>query len=79
MFIRAFILGLDIDFVAPSSHPLEHNETKYDFVAMVPLQAKNSLKELKNVKKVIIGGSMISKALEKQLLKLPTQVYEPMV
>jgi O-succinylbenzoic acid--CoA ligase len=76
MFIRAFILGLDIDFVAPSSHPLENNDTKYDFIAMVPLQAKNSLKELKNVKKVIIGGSMISKALEKQLLKLPTKVYE---
>jgi O-succinylbenzoic acid--CoA ligase len=76
MFIRAFILGLDMDFVAPSSHPLEKNDTKYDFIAMVPLQAKNSLKELKNVKKLIIGGSMISKALETKLLKLPTKVYE---
>ena len=36
MFVRAFILGLDIDFVAPSSHPLAKNETKYDFTAMVP-------------------------------------------
>ncbi|PWA04648.1 AMP-binding protein [Flavobacterium psychrotolerans] len=76
MFIRAFILGLDIDFVAPSAHPMENNDTKYDFVAMVPLQAKNSLNELKNVKKLIIGGSMISKVLEKKLLKLPTKVYE---
>jgi O-succinylbenzoic acid--CoA ligase len=39
MFVRGFILGLDVDFVAPSSHPL-HNDTKYDFVAMVPLQLK---------------------------------------
>ena len=77
MFIRAFILGLDMDFVAPSAHPLENkSDVKYDFIAMVPLQAKNSLKELKNVKKLIIGGSMISKALEKELLKLPTKVYE---
>lgn len=77
MFVRAFILGLDMDFVAPSSNPLENkSDVKYDFIAMVPLQAKNSLKELKNVKKVIIGGSMISKALEKELLKLPTKVYE---
>ena len=77
MFIRAFILGLDMDFVAPSAHPLENkSDVKYDFIAMVPLQAKSSLKELKNVKKLIIGGSMISKALEKELLKLPTKVYE---
>lgn len=76
MFVRAFIIGLDMDFVAPSSNPLENNDTKYDFVAMVPLQAKNSLKQLNNVKKLIIGGSMISKALEKELLKLPTKIYE---
>jgi O-succinylbenzoic acid--CoA ligase len=46
MFVRGFILGLDVDFVAPSSHPLLH-DTKYDFVAMVPLQAQNSLSALK--------------------------------
>jgi O-succinylbenzoic acid--CoA ligase len=77
MFVRGFILGLDMDFVAPSSHPLLYNnETKYDFTAMVPLQAQNSLKELKNVKKMIIGGVKINKSLEKQLLKLPTEVFE---
>lgn len=76
MFIRAFILGLEMDFVAPNSTPLYNNDTVYDFIAMVPLQAKHSLTELKNVKKLIIGGSMISKSLERQLLKLPTEVYE---
>lgn len=77
MFVRAFIIGLDMDFVAPSANPLENkSDVKYDFIAMVPLQAKNSLKELNNVKKLIIGGSMISKALEKELSKLPTKVYE---
>ncbi|MFN9115111.1 MAG: AMP-binding protein, partial [Bacteroidota bacterium] len=76
MFIRAFILGLEMDFVAPTSTPLYNKDETYDFVAMVPLQAKNSLKELKKVKKMIIGGSMISKTLEEELKKLPTQVYE---
>jgi O-succinylbenzoic acid--CoA ligase len=76
MLVRAMILGLDLDFVAPSSHPLAHNDQKYDFVAMVPLQAQNSLKELKNVKKLIVGGAAVNKTLEKQLLKLSTQVYE---
>ncbi len=76
MLIRAMILGLDLDFVAPSSHPLENNDNKYDFVAMVPLQAKHSLKELKNVKKMIVGGAKMSKPLENALAKLPTEVYE---
>lgn len=55
MLIRSIILGLDLDYVAPSSHPMEGLEEKYDFVAMVPMQAQNSLKELKNVKKLIVG------------------------
>jgi O-succinylbenzoic acid--CoA ligase len=76
MLVRAMILGLDLDFVAPSSHPLWHNETEYDFVAMVPLQAQNSITELVNVKKLIIGGAAVNKTLEKKLLKLPTLVYE---
>ncbi|MBP6558084.1 MAG: AMP-binding protein [Flavobacterium sp.] len=76
MLVRAMILGLDLEFVAPSSHPLRHNEIDFDFVAMVPLQAQNSLIELKKVKKMIVGGAAINKNLEKQLLKLPTQVFE---
>ena len=37
MFVRGFILGLDMDFVAPNATPLQNNDTNYDFVAMVPL------------------------------------------
>ena len=76
MFVRGFILGLDMDFVAPSSTPMYNNDTKYDFAAMVPLQAQNSLKELHNVKKMIIGGVKVNASLEKQLSKLPIEVYE---
>ncbi|WP_298223058.1 AMP-binding protein [Flavobacterium sp.] len=76
MLVRAFILGLDMDLVAPNSAPLYKNDTDYDFVAMVPLQAQHSLKELKRVKKVIIGGAKISTTLEKQLTKLSTIAYE---
>jgi len=76
MFVRGFILGLDMDFVAPSSHPLKNNETVYDFSAMVPLQAQNSLTQLHNIKKLIVGGAKISASLEKQLLQLPTQSFE---
>lgn len=76
MLVRAMILGLDTEFVAPSSHPLRNNEILYDFVAMVPLQVQNSLNELKKVKKLIVGGAKTSASLEKELMKLPTQSYE---
>ncbi|CAM4100120.1 AMP-binding protein [Flavobacterium weaverense] len=76
MLIRALILGLDIDFVEPSSHPRIRKEINYDFVAMVPLQVQNTLSELKNVKKLIIGGAKINSVLRKKILKLKTEVYE---
>ena len=74
--VRGFILGLDMDFVAPSSHPLQNNDTKYDFAAMVPLQVMGSINKLCNIKKLIIGGQKISKPLEDILLKLPLEAYE---
>ncbi|MEM0576899.1 AMP-binding protein [Flavobacterium polysaccharolyticum] len=76
MFVRSFILGLDVDFVEPNSNPLEYNDVKYDFAAMVPLQAKNSLSKLTNIKKIIIGGVKIHKSLEQELVKLPNEIYE---
>ncbi|TAF72921.1 MAG: O-succinylbenzoic acid--CoA ligase [Flavobacterium sp.] len=76
MFVRSFILGLDMDFVEPNSNPLEYNDVKYDFAAMVPLQAKNSLEKLTNIKKIIIGGVKIHKSLEQELVKLPNEIYE---
>ena len=76
MLVRAMILGFDLEFVAPSSNPLENSEFDFDFVAMVPLQAQNSLAQLKKVKKMIVGGAAVSNRLEKQLIKLPTEVYE---
>ena len=76
MFVRSFILGLDMDFVAPTSKPLKNNEIIYDFSAMVPLQAQNSLAELKDVKKLIVGGAKINDKLEKELLKLSTRSFE---
>jgi O-succinylbenzoic acid--CoA ligase len=76
MLVRAMILGLDLEFVAPSSHPLRDTDENFDFAAMVPMQAQNSISDLDRVKKLIVGGAKINSALEKQLLKLPTDVYE---
>ena len=78
MFVRSFILGLDMKFVEPNSDPLKNIDEEFDFCAMVPLQAKNSLEKLKakKIKKLIIGGVKVHKALEQELVKLPMEIYE---
>lgn len=76
MLVRAMVLGLDIDFVAPTQSPLENNSTIYDFVAMVPMQVEASLHQLFNVKKLIIGGAKVPNTLAEKLLLVPTQCYE---
>lgn len=78
MWVRSFILGLEMKFVEPNSNPLDKIDESFDFCAMIPLQAKNSLKKLKQkrVKKLIIGGVKIHKALEDELVKLPIDIYE---
>ena len=76
MFVRAFILGLDLDFVAPSSNPMNRNENYYDFVAMVPLQVENSLTQLHQIKTLIVGGAKINRDLEKKLIQTKCNVFE---
>lgn len=75
MLVRAFILGWDMDLVAPTSTPLR-SDAQYDFAAMVPLQAQHSLERLHQVKKIILGGAKVSQALSDQLLGLPVKIYE---
>lgn len=76
MLVRAFILGWDMDLVAPVSNPLERNDTQYAFAAMVPLQAQHSLEKLQQIKKLILGGAKVSQALSEKLEALPTDIYE---
>lgn len=76
MFVRSFVLGLDLDFVAPSLTPFYNNSTIYDFSALVPMQVMNSMEDLKYVKKVIIGGAKVNSNLEKMLSQKKTESYE---
>ncbi|MFA7444610.1 MAG: AMP-binding protein [Flavobacteriaceae bacterium] len=76
MFVRAFVLGLELDFVAPSLAPLLQTEKEYDFCAMTPMQVENSLEELHRIKKLIIGGAKVSPDLEEKLQALSVISYE---
>lgn len=76
MLVRAMILGLELDITTVDSKPLAYNDKVYDFAAMVPIQVENSLKKLKNIKKIIIGGASVSKNLIEQLKKLKINAFE---
>lgn len=76
MLVRALVLGWDLDFVKPDTHPLDGNNKTYDFAAMVPLQVEKSLDQLYRVKTIIIGGAKLNPVLAEKLKLLPTAMYE---
>lgn len=76
MLIRAMVLGLHIDLVAPNSSPLDNLTRKYDFVAMVPLQLENSLKSISKIKTLIVGGAKVSQNLIEKIQNCSTIVFE---
>jgi len=77
MIVRALIIGLELDYIIPSSNLDDLQKDKiYDFVAIVPLQAENSLNKLDQFKKIIIGGAKVSDALALKLNNVNAQIYE---
>lgn len=75
MLVRAMILGLELDFVDPTSQPIFDYGQTYDFSAMIPLQLKNTIDYIYNIKTLIIGGASISKPLEDAIQGLETKIY----
>lgn len=76
MLVRAMVLGWQLDAVVPQTNPLQGIRTTYDFSAMVPMQLKNAIKEINNIKKVIIGGAPIPESLGHQIQAKKAKIYE---
>ncbi|WP_209403074.1 AMP-binding protein [Pseudozobellia sp. WGM2] len=78
MLVRAMVLGLELDYVSPTSKPIGKEFESHDFCAMVPLQVANSLDELKNIKKLIVGGSPMNQELKTKIKDrgLKTEIFE---
>lgn len=76
MFVRAMVLGWELDFVEPTSAPLSAITKEYDFCAMVPMQVENSLDHLHKIEKIIVGGAKIHPQLSDQLEGVATTIYE---
>lgn len=75
MLVRALTLGWDIDIIEPISNPLKNCDKAYDFCAMVPIQLANSLSEISKIKKLIIGGGVVSNELLNEIQNVPTEIF----
>ncbi|MGC6437820.1 MAG: AMP-binding protein [Flavobacteriaceae bacterium] len=76
MFVRAWILGLNLDYIEPTSNPLESISIDYDFSAMVPLQLKNSLTKINQIKTLLVGGAPVSERFKNELIGCQSSIYE---
>lgn len=79
MMVRAFYQNLNLITIQPNSNPLKEVVKSIDFAAMVPMQVATILEEnplkLKYLNNLIIGGGMLSKDMEQQLLDLEINAY----
>ncbi|THD67777.1 O-succinylbenzoic acid--CoA ligase [Robertkochia marina] len=76
MLVRAMVLGLEIDLIEPTTNPMHGIEKRYDFAAMTPMQVQNSLSQLNQIKKLIVGGAPVSRELVESLQNKRTLVFE---
>lgn len=81
MLVRSFAGQLQLIAVAPTSHPYASLHEAPDFAALTPMQVFETLKVpherslLRRTLCIIIGGGVISPALEKELATFPHPVY----
>ncbi len=75
MLVRALTLGWHLDVVKATSKPLDGILKSYDFSAMVPLQLENSLDNLHRIKKLIVGGGVVSNQLQEKLQHINSHVF----
>jgi O-succinylbenzoic acid--CoA ligase len=75
MLVRALVLGWHLDVVSSKLNPLENLDKTYDFSAMVPLQLEHSLVKINQIKKIIVGGGVVSSQLQEKLQGIQSIVY----
>lgn len=76
MLVRALVLGWETDSVKPQSNPLKASSKTYDFCAMTPYQLTHAFDELSRVKKIMVGGGVISDELYHRIQQVPAVIYE---
>jgi len=75
MMVRAITLGWHLDVITPDANPIHNLEKCYDFIAMVPLQLENSIPYLWNIKKIIVGGGVVSNELQDKIQQTKCKIF----
>ena len=75
MLVRALSLGWDLDVIESTSNPLQEITKEYDFSAMVPLQLRNSISQIDQIKTLIVGGGVVSRDLNIAIQTVDTKCY----
>ncbi|MEX2336535.1 MAG: AMP-binding protein [Fulvivirga sp.] len=79
--VRALVNNMNIVLQPPSANPLLHLDASPDFVALVPLQLQEILKEKRSADKldkmqaVIVGGAPVNSSLESKIQSIKAPVY----
>jgi O-succinylbenzoic acid--CoA ligase len=70
MLYRALAHGWRLTVTKPDGHPLAQAEGDFDFAAMSPLQASNSIGRLHRVRTLLVGGAPVSTKLARDLASI---------
>ncbi len=77
MWVRALVGGWNLEVVLPENRYINNilQQKSFDFGAMVPLQMSANLNNIHKISKLIVGGGVVSKTLQKKIFDLPNQIY----
>ncbi len=77
MWVRALTGGWHLDVISPENRTIykQLSQKTYDFGAMVPLQVQYNIDKIANVKKLIIGGGVVSDNLKQKIFNLPNSIF----
>ena len=79
MVVRAMVLGLDLQWVAPSGNPMFGIDKPIDFAAMIPLQVANIFEQcpekFKLITQLIIGGGKVDYQLHEKLQTISSSCF----
>ncbi len=78
MIVRAFVWQLNLITVEPNGRPLEYITNNIDFVAMIPLQVNNAIRNnhyIEKINNLLIGGGAVDKQLQEQLQNLKCNCF----
>lgn len=81
MVVRAFVLGLDLIPLNPTSDPLSNFKGTAEFAALTPMQVFRTLnrkegnQQLNGIKTIIVGGADVDEVLEKKLQGLKNTIH----